>query len=69
MTPAGAKEIGARELPTPKRRADTPRSQIAYVHNAGGQPRPGELDHALTSLTRLLARIENTADTLVKKRL
>jgi hypothetical protein len=44
-------------------------NQIAYVHNAGGQPRPGELDHALTALTRLLARIDDTADTLVKKRL
>ncbi|MCX4870870.1 MobC family plasmid mobilization relaxosome protein [Streptomyces sp. NBC_00257] len=44
-------------------------NQIAYVHNTGGQPRPGELDHALTTLTRLLARIDDTADTLVKKRL
>ncbi|ANZ14874.1 plasmid mobilization relaxosome protein MobC [Streptomyces noursei] len=44
-------------------------NQIAYVYNAGGQPRPGELDHALTTLTRLLARIDDTADTLVKKRL
>ncbi|WP_127360934.1 MobC family plasmid mobilization relaxosome protein [Actinacidiphila soli] len=44
-------------------------NQIAFVYNAGGQPRPGELDHALRALTRLLARIDNTADTLVKKRL
>ncbi|MFE9597161.1 plasmid mobilization protein [Streptomyces hokutonensis] len=44
-------------------------NQIAYIHNAGGQPRPGELDHALTTLTRLLARIDDTADALVKKRL
>jgi hypothetical protein len=44
-------------------------NQIAYVYNSGGQPRPGELDHALTTLTRLLARIDDTADTLVKKRL
>ncbi|MFD7121055.1 hypothetical protein ACFWAA_29035 [Streptomyces sp. NPDC059922] len=44
-------------------------SQIAYVYNAGGQPRPGELDHALMTLTRLLARIDDTADALVKKRL
>ncbi|MCX4785402.1 MobC family plasmid mobilization relaxosome protein [Streptomyces sp. NBC_01221] len=44
-------------------------NQIAYIYNAGGQPRPGELDHALTTLTRLLARIDDTADTLVKKRL
>ncbi|MFD9503450.1 MobC family plasmid mobilization relaxosome protein [Streptomyces sp. NPDC060035] len=44
-------------------------NQIAYVYNAGGQPRPGELDHALTTLTRILARIDDTADTLVKKRL
>ncbi|MGV4927617.1 MobC family plasmid mobilization relaxosome protein (plasmid) [Streptomyces sp. BHT-5-2] len=44
-------------------------NQIAYIYNAGGQPRPGELDHALTTLTRSLARIDDTADTLVKKRL
>lgn len=44
-------------------------NQIAYVHNAGGQPRPGELEHALTSLTRLLARVDDAADALVKKRL
>ncbi|MFJ6574145.1 plasmid mobilization protein [Streptomyces sp. NPDC091292] len=44
-------------------------NQIAYVYNAGGQPRPGELDHALSNLTRLLARIDDTADALVKKRL
>ncbi|WP_369392787.1 MobC family plasmid mobilization relaxosome protein [Streptomyces sp. CG1] len=44
-------------------------NQIAYVYNAGGLPRPGELDHALTTLTRLLAHIDDTADTLVKKRL
>ncbi|MEW1660764.1 hypothetical protein [Streptomyces sp. NPDC093707] len=44
-------------------------NQIAYIYNAGGQPRPGELGHALTTLTRSLARIDVTADTLVKKRL
>ncbi|MFJ8853627.1 plasmid mobilization protein [Streptomyces sp. NPDC102437] len=44
-------------------------NQIAYIYNAGGQPSPGELDHALTALTRLLARIDDTADALVKKRL
>ncbi|KND38299.1 MobC family plasmid mobilization relaxosome protein [Streptomyces acidiscabies] len=44
-------------------------NQIAFVYNAGGQPRPGELDHALTTLTRILARLDDTADTLVKKRL
>lgn len=44
-------------------------NQIAYIYNAGGQPRTGELDHALTTLTRLMARIDDTADTLVKKRL
>lgn len=43
-------------------------NQIAYTYNAGGQPRPGELAHALTTLTRLLARIDDTADALVKKR-
>ncbi|MFE7124945.1 MobC family plasmid mobilization relaxosome protein [Streptomyces sp. NPDC057617] len=44
-------------------------NQIAHVHNAGGQPRPGELDHALTALTRVLARVDDAADFLVKKRL
>ncbi|MGW4492323.1 MobC family plasmid mobilization relaxosome protein [Streptomyces sp. NPDC004376] len=44
-------------------------NQIAYVHNAGGQPRPGELDHALMVLRRLLARLDDTANTMVKKRL
>ncbi|MFD8963454.1 MobC family plasmid mobilization relaxosome protein [Streptomyces sp. NPDC059568] len=44
-------------------------NQIAHVHNAGGQPRPGELDHALAALTRVLARVDDAADFLVKKRL
>ncbi|WP_405848456.1 MobC family plasmid mobilization relaxosome protein [Streptomyces sp. NBC_01518] len=44
-------------------------NQIAHIYNAGGQPRPGELDHALTTLIRLLARIDDAADALVKKRL
>lgn len=44
-------------------------NQIAFICNAGGHPRLGELDHALTTLTRLLARIDNTADVLVRKRL
>ncbi|MCD0485226.1 MobC family plasmid mobilization relaxosome protein [Streptacidiphilus sp. ASG 303] len=44
-------------------------NQIAHVHNAGGQPRPGELDHALMTLTRLLDRIDDAADAMVKKRL
>ncbi|MEU3793001.1 plasmid mobilization relaxosome protein MobC [Streptomyces fructofermentans] len=44
-------------------------NQIAFVYNAGGQPRPGELDHSLMTLTRVLARVDDTADTLVKKRL
>ncbi|MCX5340297.1 MobC family plasmid mobilization relaxosome protein [Streptomyces atratus] len=56
-------------LRTALSRAGNNINQIAYIHNAGGQPRPGELDHALTTLTRLLARIDDTADTLVKKRL
>ncbi|AXI89624.1 hypothetical protein SAM9427_30620 [Streptomyces sp. ETH9427] len=43
-------------------------NQIAHVHNAGGQPRPGELDHALATLTRLLARVDDTADALVRRR-
>ncbi|MFE1764708.1 MobC family plasmid mobilization relaxosome protein [Streptomyces angustmyceticus] len=44
-------------------------NQIAFVYNAGGQPRPGELDYALATLTRLLSRIDDTADAMVKKRL
>ncbi|MFD9403085.1 hypothetical protein ACFWA4_30225 [Streptomyces sp. NPDC060011] len=44
-------------------------NQIAFVYNAGGQPRPGELDHSLTTLTRVLVRVDDAADTLVKKRL
>ncbi|QMU67292.1 hypothetical protein [Streptacidiphilus sp. P02-A3a] len=44
-------------------------NQIAFIYNAGGQPRPGELDTAITSLTTLLSRIDNTSDTLVRKRL
>lgn len=43
-------------------------NQIAYIHNAGGQPRPGELDHALTVLTRLMARVDDAADDLVRRR-
>lgn len=44
-------------------------NQIAYVHNAGGQPRPGELDHALSVLTRLLGRLDDAANDLVTRRL
>ncbi|MFF4757791.1 plasmid mobilization protein [Streptomyces sp. NPDC001292] len=43
-------------------------NQIAYIHNAGGQPRPGELDYALATLTRLLARVDDAADALVRRR-
>ncbi|MGW4290396.1 plasmid mobilization protein [Streptomyces sp. NPDC004673] len=44
-------------------------NQIAYVHNAGGQPRPGELDYALSALTRLLDRVDDAANDLVTRRL
>ncbi|WP_340377199.1 plasmid mobilization relaxosome protein MobC [Streptomyces sp. SS7] len=44
-------------------------NQIAFVYNAGGQPRPGELDRALTTVNRVLTRVDDAADTLVKKRL
>ncbi|MFI9208581.1 plasmid mobilization protein [Streptomyces sp. NPDC053253] len=44
-------------------------NQIAYVHNAGGQPRPGELDHALNVLTRSLGRLDDAANDLVTRRL
>ena len=43
-------------------------NQIAHIYNAGGQSRPGELHHALTALTRTLARLDDTAESLVKKR-
>ncbi|WP_432077162.1 plasmid mobilization protein [Streptomyces wuyuanensis] len=43
-------------------------NQIAYVHNAGGQPRPGELDHALSVLTRSLGRLDDAANDLVTRR-
>ncbi|WP_372515582.1 plasmid mobilization protein [Streptantibioticus ferralitis] len=43
-------------------------NQIAYIYNAGGQHRPGELAYALTALGRVLARIDDAADALVKKR-
>lgn len=44
-------------------------NQIAYVLNAGGQPRPGELDHALSTLLRLLALVDDAANNLVNRRL
>ncbi|WP_328940931.1 MobC family plasmid mobilization relaxosome protein [Streptomyces sp. NBC_00250] len=44
-------------------------NQIAYIHNAGGQPRPGELDHALNVLTRALGRLDDAANDLVTRRL
>ncbi len=43
-------------------------NQIAYTYNSGGQPRPGELDHALTVLIRLTARVDDAADALVRRR-
>ncbi|MFB7147878.1 plasmid mobilization protein, partial [Streptomyces virginiae] len=44
-------------------------NQIAYVHNAGGQPSPGELEHALRVLTRLIGRLDDAANDLVTRRL
>lgn len=44
-------------------------NQIAYVHNAGGQPRPGELEHALSVLTRSLGCLDDAANDLVTRRL
>ncbi|WP_248000941.1 MobC family plasmid mobilization relaxosome protein [Streptomyces sp. RPA4-5] len=64
---AGIDELAA--LRTALSRIGNNINQIAFVCNAGGQPRPGELDYALAALTRLLSRIDDTADTLVKKRL
>ncbi|WP_441247359.1 plasmid mobilization protein [Kitasatospora sp. McL0602] len=49
-------------------RVGTNVNQIAYIYNAGGQARPGELDHTLTALTRTLVRIDDAAEALVKKR-
>ncbi|MFJ5879884.1 MobC family plasmid mobilization relaxosome protein [Kitasatospora cineracea] len=43
-------------------------NQIAHYFNAGGQPRDGELTYATAALIRTLARIDDAADTLVKKR-
>ncbi|MFI0877862.1 MobC family plasmid mobilization relaxosome protein [Streptomyces parvus] len=44
-------------------------NQIAYVLNSGGQPRAGELEHALSALTGLLARVDDAANDLVTRRL
>ncbi|GLW58043.1 MobC family plasmid mobilization relaxosome protein [Kitasatospora phosalacinea] len=44
-------------------------NQIAHYFNAGGQPRDGELAYATAALIRTLARIDDVADALVKKRL
>ncbi|OCC11515.1 plasmid mobilization protein [Streptomyces sp. PTY087I2] len=44
-------------------------NQIAYIYNSGGQPRPGELDHALSALLRLLTRVDDAANNLVNRRL
>ncbi|MFD1660180.1 plasmid mobilization relaxosome protein MobC [Streptomyces caeni] len=43
-------------------------NQIAYIYNAGGQPRPGQLDHALKTLLRTLAQVDAVAHALVRKR-
>jgi hypothetical protein len=43
-------------------------NQIAHHHNAGGQPQPARLDHALAALARALARVDDAASALVKKR-
>ncbi len=42
-------------------------NQIAYIFNAGGQPRPGQLDHALKTLVRTLALVDAAAHELVRK--
>ncbi|EKX62024.1 hypothetical protein STRIP9103_05521, partial [Streptomyces ipomoeae 91-03] len=43
-------------------------NQIAYIYNAGGQPRPGHLDHALKTLLHTLAQVDAVAHALVRKR-
>jgi len=42
-------------------------NQIAYVYNSGGQPRPGQLDHALTALRSTLAEVDTAAHHLVRR--
>ncbi|MEV0493259.1 MobC family plasmid mobilization relaxosome protein [Streptomyces atratus] len=44
-------------------------NQIAYVLNSGSHPRAGELEHALSVLTRLLGRLDDAANDLVNRRL
>ncbi|WP_326765328.1 MobC family plasmid mobilization relaxosome protein [Streptomyces sp. NBC_01591] len=44
-------------------------NQIAFVLNSGGHPRAGELEHALGTLTQLLARVDDAANDLVTRRL
>ncbi|MEU3001338.1 MobC family plasmid mobilization relaxosome protein [Streptomyces sp. NPDC006995] len=44
-------------------------NQIAFVLNSGGHPRAGELEHALSTLTELLARVDDAANDLVTRRL
>ncbi|WP_406336396.1 MobC family plasmid mobilization relaxosome protein [Streptomyces zaomyceticus] len=44
-------------------------NQIAYIHNVGGQPRPGELEHVLSVLTRSLGHLDDAANDLVNRRL
>ncbi|CAL9440381.1 hypothetical protein SUDANB145_02233 [Streptomyces sp. enrichment culture] len=44
-------------------------NQIAFVLNSGGHPRAGELEHALGTLTGLLARVDDAANDLVTRRL
>ncbi|MEI5525289.1 plasmid mobilization relaxosome protein MobC [Streptomyces brasiliscabiei] len=43
-------------------------NQIAYIYNAGGQPRPGQLDYALKALVHTLALVDTAAHDLVRKR-
>lgn len=44
-------------------------NQIAYVLNSGSRPRVGELDHALSLLTRLIGRLDDAANDIVIRRL
>lgn len=43
-------------------------NQIAFVLNAGGQPPPSRLDHAVRTVLDVLARIDGAADALVSRR-
>ncbi|WP_343244519.1 plasmid mobilization relaxosome protein MobC [Streptomyces sp. SID11385] len=64
---AGIDELAA--LRTALARIGNNLNQIARTYNAGGEPREGALDHALAVLVKAVARLDESADALVKRRL